>query len=77
MLFAPHAPVILPPMARWKRGQSSAATYLRCGGNFYTLFIENLILFQQRIDFENLPRFGKVIAEIKHHLFETQCSDVN
>ena len=50
--------------------QGSVATYLRCGGNYYTRFVGNFFLFTAvaRIFFNRL-RFDEVIAKVRDEFF--------
>ena len=49
--------------------QGSVATYLRCGGNYYTRFVGNFFLFTAVKNFLNRLRFDEVIAKVRDHSF--------
>jgi len=64
--------------------QGSAATHYRYGGNYYMVFVGNLLLFPAVKNFKNPLRIDSYRHELGHdvkvhygwvyYLFETQCS---
>jgi len=62
------------PVSNCCISQGSVATYLRCGGNYYTGFVGNFFLFTAVQEFLKSVRFDKVIAKVRDHsFFGTQC----
>ena len=49
--------------------QGSVATYLRCGGNYYTRFVVNFFLFTAVQEFLKSVKIDKVIAKVRDHSF--------
>jgi len=52
----------------------NATRFLRGGENYYINFADNLLLFPTVTEFLKSSTFDEVIAKIRHHVFETQCT---